>query len=158
MHIQRHVRDILRQLRPVTQLEFGLEAAMGDLAAFWGRRNPKIRFALDISLPVTPGRRQEEAAYRLVQEAVSNAVRHGQPDRIEIVLRADDGGLTILVEDNGGGFKGVNRDSMSLGKAGIAGMRERVLALGGALDITNLAGRGVRVSATIPLSLAHEPA
>jgi two-component system sensor histidine kinase UhpB len=158
MHIQRHVRDILRQLRPVTQLEFGLEAAMGDLTAFWGRRNPKIRFALDIDLPVPPGRRQEEAAYRVVQEAVSNAVRHGQPDRIEIVVRADDGRLTVLVEDNGGGFKGNNRDTMSLGKSGIAGMRQRVLALGGELDITNLAGRGVRLTAAFPRSLAHEPA
>ena len=43
IHIQRHVRNILRQLRPVTQLEFGLEAAVGDLAAFWTRRNPQIR-------------------------------------------------------------------------------------------------------------------
>src|SRR6202008_2477114 len=89
MHIQQQVRDILRQLRPVTQLEFGLEAAIRDLASFWSRRNPHIRFALDISLGVAPGRRQEEAAYRIVQESISNAVRHGPPDVIRLASRPD---------------------------------------------------------------------
>jgi two-component system sensor histidine kinase UhpB len=162
MHIQRHVRDILRQLRPVTQLEFGLEAALGDLAGFWARRNPQIHFALDIQLNVAPDRRQEEAAYRVVQEAVSNAVRHGSPDRIDIRIRSDDQHLTLAVEDNGGGFKGDTQESgataVSLGKAGIAGMRERVLALGGELDIANSHGRGVRLCASFPLTREHEPA
>jgi two-component system sensor histidine kinase UhpB len=162
MHIQRHVRDILRQLRPVTQLEFGLEAALGDLADFWARRNPQIHFALDVQLNVAPDRRQEEAAYRVVQEAVSNAVRHGSPDKIEIRIRSDDGRLTVAVEDNGGGFKSNTQDSgataVSLGKAGIAGMRERVQALGGDLDIVNSQGRGVRLCASFPLSREHEPA
>ena len=162
MHIQRHVRDILRQLRPVTQLEFGLEAALGDLAGFWARRHPQIHFALDIQLNVAPDRRQEEAAYRVVQEAVSNAVRHGSPDRIDIRLRSDDQRLTLAVEDNGGGFKGDTQEggatAVSLGKAGIAGMRERVLALGGELDIASNHGRGVRLCASFPLSREHEPA
>ena len=162
MHIQRHVRDILRQLRPVTQLEFGLEAAMGDLAGFWTRRNPQIHFALDIQLPEVPGRQQEEAAYRVAQEAVSNAVRHGRPDRIGIRIRSEDGRLVITVEDNGGGFKAERHEAgamaVSLGKAGIAGMRERVLALGGELDIANSPGRGVRLCASFPLTHEHEPA
>lgn len=158
VHIQRQVRDILRQLRPVTQLEFGLEAAVGDLAAFWTRRNPQIRFELNIHLPVAPGRPQEEAAYRIVQESISNAVRHGRPDVIQVHIRSDAERLNVTVQDDGGGIEGNEEDGISLGQAGIAGMRERVLALKGVLDITSVPGGGVRLSAVFPLAREHEPA
>jgi two-component system sensor histidine kinase UhpB len=163
MHIQRHVRNILRQLRPVTQLEFGLEAAVGDLTAFWRRRNPDVRFELDIHLQTALDRRHEEAAYRIVQEAVSNALRHGNPNLIAIAIRSEAGQLTVSVQDDGGGAKSSNEDGISLvpvslGQAGIAGMRERALALKGRLDIDNVAGRGVRLCAVLPLVQEHEPA
>jgi two-component system sensor histidine kinase UhpB len=156
VHIQRQVRDILRQLRPVTQLEFGLEAAVGDLAAFWTRRNPQIRFELNIHLPVAPGRPQEEAAYRIVQESISNAVRHGRPDVIQVDIRSDAERLKVVVQDDGGGKDASDGESISLGQAGIAGMRERVLALKGDLDIVNMPGGGVRLSAVFPLAREHE--
>lgn len=158
IHIQSHVRNILRQLRPVTQLEFGLEAAIGDLADFWRRRNPQIRFALDIRLSAALGRPQEEAAYRIVQESISNAVRHGRPDLIRVEVKSDAEKLSVMVEDNGGGLQGNSPDSISLAQAGIAGMRERVLALKGKLDIANVEGNGVRLFAVLPLIREHEPA
>jgi two-component system, NarL family, sensor histidine kinase UhpB len=158
VHIQRQVRDILRQLRPVTQLEFGLEPAIGDLAAFWTRRNPQIRFELNIDLPVAPGRAQEEAAYRIVQESISNAVRHGRPDVIQVDIRSDAERLSVIVQDDGGGIQASDGESVSLGQAGIAGMRERVLALKGTLDITEVPGGGVLLSAHFPLAREHEPA
>jgi two-component system, NarL family, sensor histidine kinase UhpB len=163
MHIQRHVRNILRQLRPVTQLEFGLEAAVGDLTAFWSRRNPEIHFERNIHLQALLERRLEEAAYRIIQEAVSNAVRHGSPKQIHIDIRSDAGQLLIAVEDDGGGAKdnaedGVSPLPMSLGRAGIAGMRERVLALKGRLEIDNSPGRGMRLCAALPLEREREPA
>jgi len=158
IHIQSHVRDILRQLRPVTRLEFGLEAALRDLAAFWNRRAPKIRFQLDIHLSVAPGRRQEETAYRIVQESISNAVRHGRPDVIRVDIHSDAGQLSVMVEDNGGGLKGGAEEAGSLAQAGIAGMRERVLALKGQLDIANIQGHGVRLFAVLPLAREHEAA
>ncbi|HKU54081.1 MAG TPA: histidine kinase [Rhizomicrobium sp.] len=169
MHIQRHVRNILRQLRPVTQLEFGLEAAVGDLAAFWMRRNPDVRLELDIRLKTAPGRRHEEAAYRIVQEAVSNAMRHGNPKVVGIGIRSEAGQLAVTVQDDGGGAKsssskdGISFDPNSigpnsLGRSGIAGMRERAHALKGRLDIDTVAGRGVRLCAVLPLAGEHEPA
>jgi len=158
IHIQSHVRNILRQLRPVTQLEFGLEGAIGDLAAFWRRRNPQITFDLDVRLQVALERRQEEAAYRIVQESISNAIRHGRPDLIRIDIKTDAEKLTVIVEDNGGGLKGDAQDNISLAQAGIAGMRERVLALKGKLDIANVEGHGVRLFAVFPLAKEHEPA
>jgi len=158
IHIQRHVRDILRQLRPVTQLEFGLEAAIGDLASFWMRRSPQLRFELDVRLAAAPDRLLEETAYRVVQESISNAVRHGRPDLIRVEIRADAEKLAVMVEDNGGGIKEGAEDDASLGHAGIAGMRERVLALKGKLDIANIQGHGVRLYAVIPLAREHETA
>lgn len=158
VHIQRHVRDILRQLRPVTQLEFGLEAAIGDLTAFWTRRNPQLRFELDIRLATAPSRRQEETIYRIVQESISNAVRHARPDVIRIEIRSDAEKLAVMVEDNGGGIRAGTGDNTSLGQAGIAGMRERVLALKGKLDIANVEGHGVRLFAVLPLEREHEAA
>jgi len=68
VHIQRHVRNILRQLRPVTQLEFGLEAAVGDLAAFWTRRNPEIRFERNVRLHASLERRHERGGVPVRQE------------------------------------------------------------------------------------------
>lgn len=156
IHIQRQVRDMLRQLRPVTQLEFGLEAAIGDLAAFWTRRHPQIHFELNVQLPVAPGRPQEEAAYRIVQESISNAVRHGRPDVIQVDIRSDAERLKVVVQDDGGGKDASDGESISLGQAGIAGMRERVLALKGELDIVNMPGGGVRLSAVFPLAREHE--
>jgi two-component system sensor histidine kinase UhpB len=163
IHIQSHVRNILRQLRPVTQLEFGLEAAVGDLTAFWMRRNPDIRFELDVRLEAPLDHRHEEAAYRIVQEAVSNAVRHGNPKIIRVDIRSDTRQLSVKVQDDGGGAKdngedGISGDRISLGHAGIAGMRERVDALKGRLDIDTVAGCGVRLCAVLPLVREHEPA
>ena len=116
---QQHVKAILRQLRPVTQLAFGLESAIGDIAAFWTRRHPHIRFALDIR-PLPPlDRRTEETAYRIVQEGVSNAVRHGKPSRIAVTVHAQGEHLVVQVEDDGGGVTAQVEEAVSLGGAGI---------------------------------------
>jgi two-component system sensor histidine kinase UhpB len=163
IHIQQQVRNILRQLRPVTQLEFGLDAAVADLVAFWMRRNPDIRFERIVALKAPLERRHEEAAYRIVQEAVSNAVRHGNPKVIAITIRSDAEQLTVSVQDDGDGAPDITHEHIgftpiSLGQAGIAGMRERVAALKGRLDIDTVPGRGVRLNAVLPLAREREPA
>ena len=86
-HIQNHVKNILRQLKPVSQLEFGLEPAVRDLVAFWARRHPDIAFEQNIALARASDRPHEEAAYRVVQEALSNAIRHGAPKTIQIEIQ-----------------------------------------------------------------------
>jgi two-component system sensor histidine kinase UhpB len=162
-HIQQHVKAILRQLRPVTQLAFGLESAIGDIAAFWRRRHPHIRFTLDIRPLPALDRRTEETAYRIVQEGVSNAVRHGKPSRIAITVHAGAGQLIVQVEDDGRGVTAQAEEAVSLGGAGIAGMRERIAELSGRFEIGDAGPRGVRMRASLPLSpqrkqQEHEPA
>ena len=150
-HIQNHVKNILRQLKPVSQLEFGLESAVRDLVAFWARRHPDITFEQEIDLPALADRRYEEAAYRIVQEALSNAIRHGAPNTIKIDIHADAQELTIGVEDDGGGIKLGPDSRTGAGHAGLAGMRERIQALNGQFVVHQSNG-GVRVSGKLPLA------
>src|SRR6185437_11344890 len=97
--------------------------------AFWKRRHPGIAFTIDVPIPEHLPGPYEEAAFRIVQESVSNAVRHGAPSRIVISLRADAGELTITVEDDGKGGPPEPDNVASLGGTGVAGMRERIAAL-----------------------------
>ena len=150
-HIQNHVKNILRQLKPVSQLEFGLEPAVQDLVAFWARRHPDIAFEQTITLGAGIGRPQEEAAYRVVQEALSNAMRHGAPKTIKIAIRADGQQLSIGIADDGGGIK-LGPDAVaSAGHGGLANMRERIQALGGRFIVHQSDG-GVRITGILPLA------
>jgi two-component system sensor histidine kinase UhpB len=128
-HVQSNVRDLLGRLRPTPVAEFGLAESVENLLAFWRSKQAGIAFAADIAVDddrLTP--LQRAAVYRLVQEGLSNAVRHAQASRIDIaVLIEDDGALVARVGDDGaagGGPPG----------RGLTGMRERVLATGGALS------------------------
>ncbi len=147
LHVQRHVSDILRQLRPANDLEFGLHAAIADLVLFWSRRYPAIHFESAITPGLALDRRSEEAAFRIVQESLSNAVRHGSPREIRIVVAEEIGGIAVCVEDNGGGLK---QSGTGLGHMGLAGMEDRVRALKGQFIVENLQGQGVRVRALLP--------
>ncbi len=150
LHVQTHVKEILRQLRPVSSLDFGLEPAIGDLIAFWARRHPDIRFARHIA--ATPGldRRGEDVAYRIVQESLSNAVRHGKPTRIEIVIADLPDQVMVSVADDGGGLGQELTGGMSLGQMGLSGMRERLGTLGGHMTVEEVKGTGVCIRAFLP--------
>src|SRR5690242_5045037 len=86
--------------------------------------------------------------FRVAQEALNNAVRHGQPDAITVLLSAHDRGLRLAVSDNGSGFvaDGMPRRA----SLGLASMRERVRLLHGQLDVESTPGRGTTVIAWVP--------
>jgi two-component system sensor histidine kinase UhpB len=157
-HMQRQVREILSRLRPAQLVELGLGAAIGELVQFWRSRRPDIVFAVellvdDAALPDAV----QEMVYRIVQEALSNAVRHGQPGRVEIAVRIGDGGqIVVRVSDDGLGRAGARGEP----GFGLVGMRERVEALGGSLAAAPGAAGGWSVLAQAPLSpaLASQPA
>jgi two-component system sensor histidine kinase UhpB len=145
-HIQRLVRDILARLRPPRLAELGLCAAIRDLAEFWRARRPEIRFEVrlaedDEGLPESV----EETAYRLVQESLSNAIRHGAPGAIGVTVARAGAELRIDVVNDG-----VPASSIAPG-LGLTGMSERVAAVGGALTAGPRDDGGWRVSAVLPL-------
>ena len=92
---------------------------------------------------------------RIVQEAVSNAVRHGEADEVRIKLRQKDEGLVLEIKDNGVGFEAdkINNETLRLGgHRGLASMTERMALLGGNLEITSdLNGSGTKIRATFKL-------
>lgn len=154
-HIQRHVRDILRRLKPTRAVELGLEPALGELVEFWSARRPDVAFRLSLGIDDDAlDDAQREALYRVAQEAVSNAVRHGKPNRIAITLRAgDDDGVVLQIDDDG---QGGGEDAS--GGFGLGGMRQRMAALGGELSAgPNPDAAGWRVLATAPSPALEAP-
>ncbi len=87
----------------------------------------------------------ELTAYRVVQEALTNAVAHAAPCRVELGLRYSDGALDVEIVDDG-----QSRGPSSRGGYGLTGLRERVTALGGTFDAGPRAGGGFRVHALLP--------
>jgi signal transduction histidine kinase len=143
------VRSLAVELRPTALDDFGLVPALERLAETFAERS-------GISAVVEPnlgsGRlppAAETALYRLVQEALTNVVKHSSATHVSIILTLRDGGVNALVEDDGSGF---DPDSVGDGSLGLVGMRERVALLGGTLRIESFPGRGTTLSAYVPLS------
>lgn len=96
---------------------------------------------------------RETAVFRIVQESLTNVLRHSEADRVEISLRKEGNVYKVEVSDNGKGFEMANSGKRN--SFGIIGMRERALALGGELDIVSRPGNGTVLKLQLPLA---EPA
>lgn len=152
--MQRHVRDILGRLRSAMLLDVGLAHAIDNLVAFWRSHRPKLVFRVDVP-EESFGELIDGTVYRVVQESISNAVRHGSPTTIAIEVASNaDGSIDIRVTDDGCGLK-----TGGVRGLGIVGMRERVSTLGGKLEVSNRRdGLGVVVSAHLPARGPHAAA
>jgi two-component system sensor histidine kinase ComP len=91
-------------------------------------------------------------AFRVVQEAVNNALKHSGASRIEVSLQAENEDLCLLISDNGSGFDPSEvRQRVQRGEhLGLLGMGERVDAVGGTFEIDSTPGQGSRITARIP--------
>lgn len=148
-HMQKHVKSILGRLRPTGVTDIGLCQAVENLGVFWRRRHPEISIEFDVGPPdVSFGDVADATLYRLIQESLTNAIRHGQPRTIKVTIQAQDLGEILLeVSDDGVGLSA----SMDRTGRGLSGMRERISALGGSLSVRNhVDGRGASVTARLP--------
>ncbi|HXF15662.1 MAG TPA: histidine kinase [Burkholderiales bacterium] len=148
------VRSLMRRLRPVALDELGLRSAVEYGIEQWRRRHPAVRctFVTEGELDDL-GEQMNITLYRLAQECLTNVAKHAQATEVAISLvRADgdDPGCEVVrfsFEDNGHGFNpGLRSDGL-----GLIGLRERVEALGGRLDLRSAPEQGARVCASIPL-------
>jgi two-component system, NarL family, sensor histidine kinase UhpB len=145
-HLQRQVRSMLGRLRPIGLAEFGLADALCGLVEFWRRRCPEIDYRVDVSPHCENlGSLVDTTVYRIVQECLSNAVRHGKPALIATSVERDRDAAIVEVIDDGRGMCEVP----GIGY-GLIGMEERVRAMGGRLTLSNRAGGGFAVSASLP--------
>ena len=150
-HLYQVVHAILPRLRPLALDQFGLADALEDLLGDWRQQHPAMAFELDVRhLPEALDDTLATAAYRIVQEAVNNSLRHAAASRIAIRLGRAEGEdlLTIRIRDDGRGLGG---NWKSAGHYGLIGMQERATALGGTLSLEDAPGGGLDVIARLPL-------
>jgi two-component system sensor histidine kinase UhpB len=141
------VRRIARELRPEALDDLGLINALIALCSrVDAQGGPRVRRTLQRGLPPL-GPDVELVMYRVVQESLTNAVRHADADTVTVSLWADPETVTVSITDDGKGMPA----HVPGNTAGIAGMRERALLVDGRLSIESRPGKGTEVRLTVPL-------
>lgn len=143
-----NVRRLAQNLRPVVLENLGLIAAIE-----WYAEGLMERVGIDIACRLPRERlviseRIELAAYRIVQEGLTNIVRHAKAKNVVIHLNTYNGKLILSIRDDG---CGMNPDDEQNG-LGLSGMRERAALLGGGLRILSATGQGTQLIVELPLS------
>jgi two-component system sensor histidine kinase UhpB len=148
-HMQKHLKGVLRRLAPETLIDLGLAGAIDDLVAFWKQRCPAVTFTLEMTDDaIEPP--LDAVCFRVVQESLSNAIRHGDPTVVSVRVEGRAAAIEIRVADNGSGLA----EGRAPSGFGLSGMRERVKAVGGHLSIhAGPGGGGVIVEATLPIGV-----
>lgn len=144
------LRRIARRLRPGVLEDLGLASALRALTADFTTTGITVRHHLDTALPrMTP--EVELTIYRVAQEALANAVRHSQADRIDLDLRHQTPGvMDLVIRDNGHGRRDAAEGS------GIRGMRERALMIGAEFSIGTSREGGTAVRLRVPMAAGAE--
>jgi two-component system sensor histidine kinase UhpB len=139
---------MIPRLRPIKLEGMGLVDAVRDLLTDSQQNHPGLRFELNVSgaIPVLDDE-LELSAYRIVQEAVTNVIRHAQASRAQVTIADESGQLRLCVSDNGRGADTLRRE----GHYGIRGMQERVESHGGSIRFEASAEGGLQVSVLLPL-------
>ncbi|HEX7299454.1 MAG TPA: sensor histidine kinase [Solirubrobacteraceae bacterium] len=139
------VRRIARELRPEVLDDLGLQSALRGLCtAAAAHHDLHVERKFDLQDPVSP--EVELVVYRVAQESLTNVMRHSGASEVLVALRHVDGGLRLVVRDDGRGLP-----QSANGGTGIAGMHERALHIGGRLAISSLPAGGTEVRLDIPL-------
>ncbi len=143
------MRTVAADLRPAS-LELGVVAAIEKLSNDFVKHTSVSCILHPLAAgPIDLDQEQTTAIFRIVQESLTNVVRHAAASRVEITLTQSAGDFIVEVRDNGKGF-----DPALTGKRksfGLLGMRERAAALGGSIDIASVPQQGTVVSARIPI-------
>jgi signal transduction histidine kinase len=137
---------LINDLRPAALERLGLAGALQALAEESSARSG-IAVTTSIEIGTEPSGDEERLVYRLVQEALTNVVKHAAASQIEVTVREAGGRIEIAVRDDGAGFD----PAASTGGRGLTGMRERIELLGGKIDVSSKPGAGTEISASVPL-------
>jgi signal transduction histidine kinase len=139
------------ELRPAALDDLGLETALSNYVEKWSERNS---ISLDFHSGLNKLRlppQVETAVFRIVQEALTNVLKHAQATRVSVMLEYRCDELLVIVEDNGRGFQPeVPLTIKERGGLGLVGINERVALVGGKLNIESEPGGGATLAIRIP--------
>ena len=151
--VQEDLHRLAVDLRPAALDYLGLQAALSQYLDGLHRQHAlQVQFeviGLDGRLPSV----METAIYRIVQEAMTNVLRHARATRVDVLLEQRGDKLVVLVEDNGIGFN--LQEIINQGRLGLVGLRERAEMLGGELIIESMRGKGTTVLVEVPYGDTH---
>ncbi len=145
------IRSVTHALRPTLLDDLGLVPAIRSLTGEFGQRS-----GIAVSFNHPPGelelpKETELALYRAVQEALTNVARHSQATRVSVTLVDEGDTIRLEVADNGTGMTASARNQQdNEPHMGLAGLRERMAALGGATEVLSVPGEGVTLRVTVP--------
>lgn len=143
-------RDLLKRLHPVSMGKVSLGALIHDLVCDFERRHPEVTISTSVKpFEATYGERIDLTVYRSTQEALTNAIRHGDAHHVRVEINENNSErgpqISLRVADDGKGFG----PGATIG-FGLSAMRERVLAAGGSLAITAHEPSGTQIAIRIP--------
>ena len=134
--------------------ELGLRNAITQYIDEWAELS-----GLHIDLEITLGDRRlppdvETALFRVLQEAITNVVKHAGADSVGVILESIEGEIRLIIEDNGQGFQADQGAVVALGKShlGLLGVRERLALVNGRLEVESTPGSGTTVYACVPIA------
>lgn len=142
------IRELILQLRPTTLEQHGLGPALAEYVKTVAEREGwEVESEIDQTIRLRGS--QGEALFRVAQEALNNVSKHARAKRIRVSLtQGEDGEVRLLVADDGVGFD--RRAGIRPTAVGLAGMRERMAAVGGRLQVRSAPGEGTEVLAILP--------
>ncbi|NJP37606.1 sensor histidine kinase [Alkalicoccus luteus] len=144
---QQELRALIMQLRPVTLEGKPLKEAVEQLFYELDAKHERIHFQADTSgIPVC-SKGVEEHIFRVLQEGISNALRHGKPTEVILSATAGTGKTMIVLTDDGSGF---DPEAVKSTSYGLMTMRERMVELGGHMTIISRPGKGTRLEFRLP--------
>jgi len=143
------VRRLSSELRPMALDELGLvEAIEWQVLQFENRTGVSVQYECSVEKIDLNGE-QSTAVFRILQEALTNILRHAQATKVAITVKQDDGEFFLTVEDNGEGI--TEKEESDAHSLGLLGMRERAHLIGAKIDITGMEGKGTLVVLRVPI-------
>jgi len=139
---------LINDLRPAALERLGLAGALQALA-----EESSARSGVEVAAQIEVGDAGEETGgdeerivYRLVQEALTNVVKHAHASHVDVSATESEGEIRIIVRDDGDGF-----DPGAAAGRGLTGMRERIELFGGSIEVSSAPGGGTEIAASVPL-------
>lgn len=146
------VHGMLQRLRPGGIEQFGLTVALNELIENWRQRNKGINTSVTISGGLDNiDETVAIAAYRIAQECLTNISKHAKARFVSISVSRQGDIMSMTIRDDGAGFN----MEIPVSGYGLAGMRERVEGLGGAMNIESRPNEGLELVVTLPCTMRH---